>query len=207
MNKYTIYDAQGLAVGATDDNSPELPPGYYYRETASAEQYRQQAKDNVKQQAAALINASAWRLERAREQETIGRPSRHSSVQVLAYREAIRRASNRAEAELDKLEDDAAVQTYQLTVLPEDYPPISTISPLTFVRRFNGEERRRLNAARATDPVLDDWLHLLTYAQSIDLQDQDTIAMVQHLEEHKLIDTGRSAEILRREQILFEETP
>ena len=55
--------------------------------------------------------------------------------------------------------------------------------------------RSRQNRA-STDPVIVDFLHLLTLAQEVRLDDPDTIAGVEYLEQQGLLAEGRAAMIL-----------
>ena len=63
----------------------------------------------IKRQAQVNIQALAWRLERAHERDRLGLPG-ETPEDVLLEREAIRRASNRCEAEVQAAQDVAAVQ-------------------------------------------------------------------------------------------------
>ena len=71
-----------------------------------------------------------------------------------------------------------------------------TITKLEYLRRFTTAERVAIRAAASANPVLDDYLKLMELAQEINLDDPDTIAAVQMLEQSGLIASGRAAEVL-----------
>ena len=78
----------------------------------------------------------------------------------------------------------------------EAAPVPRTIIKLEYLRRFTTAERVAIRAAAAANPVLDDYLKLMELAQEINLDDADTIAAVQMMEQSGLIAAGRAAEIL-----------
>lgn len=78
----------------------------------------------------------------------------------------------------------------------ETVPVPRTITKLEYLRRFTTDERVAIRAAAVANPVLDDYLKLMELAQEINLDDQDTVAAVQMLEQSGLIATGRAAEVL-----------
>ena len=75
-------------------------------------------------------------------------------------------------------------------------PTSHTLTKLEYLRRFTTEERVAIRAAAASNPVLDDYLKLMELAQEINLDDPDTVAAVQMLEQAGLIAAGRAAEVL-----------
>lgn len=79
---------------------------------------------------------------------------------------------------------------------PEAVPVPRTITKLEYLRRFTTEERVAIRAAASVNPVLDDYLKLMELAQEINLDDPDTVAAVQMLEQSGLIAAGRAAEVL-----------
>lgn len=158
---------------------------------------KEAAKYRVKVTASEMIDALQWRIERAKERENIG-ASGETISDVLREREAIRRASNRAEAYIDTLTDDTEARKYQLEVLPSDYPANPVITRLTFMRRFTDAERQAIRAARdsgQSQDLLDFW-ELLQLATSVNLNDPDIQAGVGMLENAGLIGEGRASEIL-----------
>ena len=70
------------------------------------------------------------------------------------------------------------------------------ITKLEYLRRFTTAERVAIRAAAATNPVLEDYLKLMELAQEINLDDPDTLAAVQMLEQSGLIASGRATEVL-----------
>ncbi|WP_150428864.1 hypothetical protein [Dechloromonas sp. CZR5] len=84
---------------------------------------------------------------------------------------------------------------------PEDAPaPQREITGVSYLRRFSQEERIAIRDAAKTSSVLDDYLKLLdaTIAQGgvINLDDPDTVAAVNLLEQSGLLAPGRAAEVL-----------
>ena len=78
----------------------------------------------------------------------------------------------------------------------EAAPVPRTITKLEYLRRFTTAERVAIRAAASENPVLDDYLKLMELAQEINLDDPDTVAAVQMLEQSGLIAAGRAAEVL-----------
>ncbi len=74
----------------------------------------------IKREAALLISATDWRVTRANEQAALLIVGAETVEEVLRAREAIRRASNRAESEVSGLASVAAVQAYTWGVTVAD---------------------------------------------------------------------------------------
>jgi hypothetical protein len=70
------------------------------------------------------------------------------------------------------------------------------ITKLTYLRRFNQDERIAIRSAAEASPQLQDYMALLELSEEISLDDPDTIAAVNMLEMVGLIAAGRAAEIL-----------
>lgn len=68
------------------------------------------------------------------------------------------------------------------------------LSQLEFLRRFTSQER--IAAKTSADPIVEDFMYLLTLAQNIRLDDPDTIAGVNYLESVGILSEGRTQEIL-----------
>lgn len=68
----------------------------------------------IKQQATQLIANTEWQLQRANERDSLGVELLESETPkaIMSYREAVRRASNRAEAELNKLRSVKTVNAF-----------------------------------------------------------------------------------------------
>jgi len=72
--------------------------------------------------------------------------------------------------------------------------PPAQLTQLAFLRRFTAPERIAIRGS--ADPVVIDFLHLLSLAREIRLDDPDTLAGVGYLEQAGLVVAGRAAEIL-----------
>lgn len=158
---------------------------------------KEAAKFRIKAEAEKRIEALQWRIERAEERDRIGAKG-ETVGDVLREREAIRRASNRAEAYIDELEDEAEARRYVFDVLPSDYPNNPILTRLQFMRRFTDSERQAIRAARDSgenQDLLDFW-ELLQLASNINLNDPDIQSGVQMLEAAELIAEGRAQEVL-----------
>lgn len=70
------------------------------------------------------------------------------------------------------------------------------LSRLQFMRRFTQAERIAIRAARASDPVIDDFMGLLEMTDEVRLDDPDTIAGIQFMVSQSLLDPARADEIL-----------
>ena len=77
---------------------------------------------------------------------------------------------------------------------------VREVSGVAYLRRFSQAERIAIRAAASQSAVLDDYLKLLdaTIQQGgiVNLDDEDTVAAVNLLEQAGLIAAGRAAEIL-----------
>lgn len=85
--------------------------------------------------------------------------------------------------------------TLRLLSEPESSPK-PPLTQLMFLRLFTAQERIAIKAAANTDPIVEDFLYLLNLAQDINLQDVDTVAGVNYLEQQGLIAPNRAQEIL-----------
>ena len=151
----------------------------------------------VKIDAEQRIESLQWRIERAKERDKIGATG-ETEADVLREREAIRRASNRAEQYIEQLTDDAEIRRYRLDILPSDYPPNTVLTRLQFMRRFTDAERAAIRAARdsgESQDLLDFW-ELLQLASQINVNDVDIQTGVGMLEQAGLIGEGRASEIV-----------
>lgn len=157
---------------------------------------RKDAIAAIKAQASAAIAALAWRIERAEERDRLGLPG-ETVPEVLIEREAIRRASNRCEAEVNAAQDVAAVQAVAFAVTEADRPTPARITRLQFLSRFTEAEMTAILAAADQSPALKAALLKWQTAEGIVLTDAQTIAGVQALAIAGFIDAGRVGEILR----------
>lgn len=149
----------------------------------------------IKRQAQANITALAWRIERAQERDRLGLPG-ETVEQVLIEREAIRRASNRCESEIEAAQDVAAVQAVQFAVTEADRAIPQRLTRLQFLSRFTDEEMQSIVAAADASPALKAALLKWQASEGIVLTDPATIAGVQALEIAGLIAPGRAEAIL-----------
>ncbi|WP_114649099.1 hypothetical protein [Pseudothauera hydrothermalis] len=153
----------------------------------------------IKRQAAAQIAALAWRVERAEERDRLGLPG-ETVAEVLIEREAIRRASNRCEAEVDAALDAQAVQAVVFAVQAADRATPQRLTRLQFLSRFSDAEMQTILAAADASPALKAAMLKWQTAEGIVLDDPATVAGVQALEFAGLIAPGRAAEILNPHQ-------
>lgn len=164
-------------------------------ETVALARAKAQRIAEIKRQAQANITALAWRIERAQERDRLGLPG-ETVEQVLLEREAIRRASNRCESEIEAAQDIAAVQAVQFAVTEADRATPQRLTRLQFLRRFTDEEMQSIVAAAETNAALKAALLKWQTAEGIMLTDPTTIAGVQALEIAGLIAPGRAEAIL-----------
>lgn len=172
-----------------DDKKPIPAPAQ------DIERVKQDKINSVKQQAASMIDATDWQLERAQERDALGIDA-DTPIAVYTQREAIRRASNRAELEIDILEDAYAINDYQLSVEPQDYPAVHVLTHLQFLRRFSVQERANITAASEANAAINDYMSMLNLAKFVNIKDSDVILGVNLLEQATIIGKGRAAQIL-----------
>ncbi|MCL2636565.1 MAG: hypothetical protein FWD50_08090, partial [Betaproteobacteria bacterium] len=116
--------------------------------------------------------------------------------EVLAAREAIRRASSRAEGEVSALQELSAILAFEWEVTEADAVTARHLSRFKFLSRFTAEEQAMLLAAAQQNPALNAYLFALQNANSINLDEPATAAGVWMLEVGGLLAPGRAAEIL-----------
>lgn len=154
-------------------------------------------KYRIKEAAKEKIQSLAWRIERAQEREQTGLAG-ETLIDVFLEREAIRKASNRIETEIDALTDEAEIRAKILEVTEADYDEPKILTRLAFLRRFTTAERTALRLARDSgqSPELQDWWELIVLSGAVTLTDADTIYGVNALEQQGLLSPGRADEIL-----------
>ena len=173
------YDGQGLT-----------------RDTvALLERAKTARKARIKAEAARLIEATDWKLARAREREAAGWATLAEVDAVLAEREAIRRSSNAAEAAVDALTDVGSVQTFTWSIDVAVAAP-RRLTHKGFSDRFTDAEMQAILAAAETNAALNAWWEKFKLARDINLDDPATQGGVQALEIAGLIGEGRAAEVL-----------
>ncbi|UTH76103.1 hypothetical protein [Chromobacterium sp. IIBBL 290-4] len=201
------YHGQGLLVDA-DHISPDVETddmGSLYLSddgvtvkqdrTAQLAQAKSGRKARIKAEAARLIEATAWKLERARERETAGWGSLAEVDAVLAEREAIRRSSSAAELALDTLTDVASVQAFAWSVDVQVAAP-RRLTHKQFLARFSDSEIQAMLKSVADNSPLRPWWERFSLASDISLDDPATQAGAQAMEDAGLIAKGRAAEVL-----------
>ncbi|GGC19681.1 hypothetical protein GCM10011363_40470 [Marivita lacus] len=80
-------------------------------------------------------------------------------------------------------------------VAPPPPEPITVVSRLDFLRRFTRTERIALRAAETTDPVVADFLLMLTLAEDVDLTSADVTEGLAYLEANGFVTAERGAAI------------
>ena len=173
------YDGQGL----THDT------------VALLERAKAARKARIKSEAARLIEATDWKLARAREREAAGWAALAEVDAVLAEREAIRRSSSAAEADVDALTDVGSVQTFTWSIDVAVAAP-RRLTHKGFSDRFTDAEMQAILAACQANAALNAWWEKFKLARDINLDDPATQGGVQALEIAGLIGEGRAAEVL-----------
>lgn len=149
----------------------------------------------IKRHAAEQIAALDWRIERATEHDRLGLPG-ETVEHVLIEREAIRRASNRIEAQIEAAETVADIRAIAFEVTDADYAASNRITRLQFLRRFTDAEMAAILTASDSNAALRSALLKWQTAEGIVLTDPATVSGVNALEIAGLIGEGRAAEIL-----------
>ena len=152
-------------------------------------------KARIKAEAARLIEATDWKLARAREREAAGWAALAEVDAVLAEREAIRRSSSAAEADVDALTDVGSVQTFTWSIDVAVAAP-RRLTHKGFSDRFTDAEMQAILAACQANAALNAWWEKFKLARDINLDDPATQGGVQALEIAGLIGEGRAAEVL-----------
>ena len=147
----------------------------------------------IKNEAAWLITATDWKLQRARERDTAGWGTLADIDQVLAEREAIRRSSDAAELAANALTDIAAVQAYTWAVDVAVAAP-KRLTRGEFLDRFTKEERAAILTAAESNGTLKAWVMRLENSDWI--KPAEAEPGIQALEIAGLIQPGRAAAIL-----------
>lgn len=197
---YNIINDKGEVIGWTADefappSGQKLVPDTQVSTEIDINQIRQAKLSDINNQVKNLLDASAWRVERAAERDNLGIDG-ETPQEVYAYREAIRRAGDRAEEELEKLDNVDAIQEYKFEIRASDHPVIAHLTHLQFLRRFSSEERAKITQLRTKSPQLNDYFTLLELAKFVNPYDPDVILGVNTLEQMGIIAQGRAGQIL-----------
>lgn len=153
-------------------------------------------KSRIKAEAASLIAALDWKLERAKEREMAGWSNLAEVDYVLSQREAIRRSSSAAEDAVDALTDAAAVRVFTWSVDFSTVPVPRRLTHKDFAERFSDVEIQAILDAAKTNPSLASWWEKFKLAKDINLDDPMTQSGVRALEIANIIGAGRADEIL-----------
>lgn len=150
---------------------------------------------SIKQEAARLISALDWKLQRAQEWLQSGAGTVAEVDAVLAMREAIRQSSNAAEAAVEALTDAASVQAFTWSV-DVVVPVPRRISSSDFVKRFQEAEVQAILEAAKTNAAVQSLWERFRLEDPINLDSVTVQSGVHALELAGLIAAGRAAEIL-----------
>lgn len=157
--------------------------------------YQARRNNELRAQAQTQIEALQWRIERAKERDLLGLPGETLEA-VLVEREALRRASNRCEAEVQAATTLDAVRAVVFDVTDADRATPNRITRLQFLSRFTDAEMQAVIAASDQSPALRAALMKWQTADGIVLTDAATVAGVEALEIAGLLAAGRAAEVL-----------
>lgn len=149
----------------------------------------------IKTEASALIAATDWRLQRARERETAGWAALADVDVVLSEREAIRRSSNAAELAVAGLTDIAAIRAFAWVV--DTFPPEpKRVTHTQMIDLFTEAELTEIRG----NPLLANWWTRFTLADFVSLADPSTVAGINALAALGVLAPGRAAQILAGEK-------
>ncbi|MFZ6772301.1 hypothetical protein ACO0LB_06240 [Undibacterium sp. SXout7W] len=208
--RFVIND-HGAIVGTTNDplsTSPEVPNNYRDDEMGcyvlrdgvallDANLVLTKAKNQriarIKTEAANMIAATDWKLQRAQERDAAGWASLSDIDVVLAEREAIRQSSNAAETAVNTLTDIAAVQAYTWAV-DVAVPAPMRLTRGEFLDRFTEVETEAILAMAENNASLKRWL--LRLENSDWIKTSEAAPGLQALEIAGLIAPGRADQIL-----------
>lgn len=201
---FNIVNEKGEIIGWSAAEF-ELPNGQKFlpdteKITLNIDDVRQAKLSVIKFQVKQLLENSAWRAERAAERDLLGIDG-ETPQQVYAYREAVRQAGDRAERELETLDNVDDINAYQFDIRQSDYPIIAHLTHLQFLRRFNAEERAKITQLRAKSPQINDYFTLLELAKFVNPYDPDVVLGVNTLEQMGIIGQGRAGQILNGESL------
>lgn len=149
----------------------------------------------INAQAAAEIHALGWRLERATERDQMAIPGERVS-DILAAREAIRRASNRTEAAVLAAETLEEIAAITLEITEDDTVRPAALTREQFLSRLTTDETAAILTAAKSNVALEAFVLRLTTASYINVCDPATTAGVHALEIAGLLSSGRAEQIL-----------
>ena len=201
------YNGNGVLVDA-DSIPPDVPTTdmdclylsddgvtVIHDSAALLAQVKSTRKERIKGEAAQLIAATDWRLERAREREAAGWATLAEVDAVLAEREAIRRSSSAAEAAVDALTDLASVRAFTWSV---DVPVAAPrrLTHFQFMARFSEVETAAIMTALSGNSALAAWWERFKMAKVVCLDEPELIAGIRALAFTGLLTEERAQEVL-----------
>lgn len=223
MAKYIVYQTKENLIGgfkeASKDERPNAPEGFkpenykdwlkedgeWVFDPVRANRLRlnrgfttTQSKkaDEIRREALSKIKETEEDLEEAKEREDLGLSEDGPKVKdVLANREAIRRAKNRSIREMSRMSDEEAAN-YKFRIKPEDRKPPKKVSKLSFLRRFTREERMLLRQKESEDSMIADFQELLYNASSVTVTDPDIVEFFDYAVSEGYISRDRADQIL-----------
>lgn len=154
---------------------------------------KKQGASKIKLMAQKLIEATEWKLQRAKERDQGGWGTLSDIDHVLAERESIRRSSDSAEVSLNQLATIEEVQTFSWSV-NVIVSPTMRLTRGEFLDRFTALETVNIVAAADTNATLKAWLLRMENGEWV-IRDQ-AIPGLEALEIAGLLAPGRAAEIL-----------
>lgn len=166
---------------------PEVPP--------TLEQAIAARVSEIKAEARALIEATDWQLQRARERDAAGWATYAELDAVLAQRESIRQSSGLAEQAVAALATVAEVQAFTWGISVSVAAP-RRLTHKQFMDRFTDIELQGVLDAVAANAQLRTWWTRFERAQNVVLDDPATQAGVNALEIAGLLAEGRAAAVL-----------
>lgn len=201
----------GKIIGVTNDplaNGPDVPPDFieenldcYVVENNVATldlgllltKAKKQGIVKIKLMAQKLIEATDWKLQRAKERDQGGWGTLSDIDHVLAERESIRRSSDAAEVSLNQLATIEEVQAFTWSV-NVNVSPAMRLTRGEFLDRFTELETVNIVAAAETNATLKAWLLRMENGEWV-IRNQ-AIPGLEALEIAGLLAPGRAAEIL-----------
>lgn len=151
----------------------------------------------IKQEAAALLAATDWKLQRAQERDSAGWGSLAEIDTVLTEREAIRRSSSAAELAVATLADIPTVQSYTWSV-SVNVPAPNRLTRGEFLDRFTREETAAILAAADNNASLKAYLKawIMRLENSDWIKPSEAAPGLAALEIAGLLAAGRAQQIL-----------
>ena len=199
-NQILIPAPPGFAVDEADEWSME--GGALVHDQGLALTRKQAARiTEIKAEAAAYIDATDWRLQRAREREAAGWASLAEVDAVLAQREAVRRSSDAAEAAVLACTTAGEVAAVQWSPADVAVPPPCRATHAAFLDALNdlGEDViPAILAARDSNPALLKWWTYFDQAQYISGTDPRLAGGLHGLEFAGLLPEGGAAAVLAK---------